>query len=301
MPGGRALDVSIIGVAASRAIHNGACPTHRCSLTMGDACGIGPEILVQFFAGGERPDCLVVGTWRCMRRAGAMVVACGCRWHASTHPPTGRAAAAACRAEADGLPAGPGRAPWAACGPRAGAAAAGCIEAAVQLVLSGEGGAMVTAPMHKEALAAAGIDLPGHTEMLQSLAARGGRRRAAVRMMLANDELRVVLVSDPRSRFGSAVDWSLRARCSRPSGSPTARSAALGPGAAAHRRWPGSIPMPARAACSARGASTSSRRLCRGRAQRRHRCQRPVCAATPSSCARARRRAIRASSTSSSR
>ncbi|MFY9511191.1 MAG: 4-hydroxythreonine-4-phosphate dehydrogenase PdxA, partial [Rubrivivax sp.] len=57
-------------------------------------------------------------------------------------------------------------------------------------VLAGQGRAVVTAPIHKEALAAAGVPYPGHTEMLQALS--GG---APVRMMLANDELRVVLVT----------------------------------------------------------------------------------------------------------
>ena len=71
-----------------------------------------------------------------------------------------------------------------------GAAAARCIEHAVRLVQAGEGGAIVTAPVHKEALAAAGVPYPGHTEMLQALAGS-----PPVRMMLANDELRVVLVT----------------------------------------------------------------------------------------------------------
>lgn len=60
---------------------------------------------------------------------------------------------------------------------------------------------MVTAPLHKEALAAAGepyARYPGHTELLQALAAEhAGVPVSAmpVRMMLANDELRTVLVS----------------------------------------------------------------------------------------------------------
>ena len=62
------------------------------------------------------------------------------------------------------------------------------------LAQSGEIGAVVTAPIHKEAFAAAGIAYPGHTEMLQALAARGGVP-PPVRMMLANDELRTVLVT----------------------------------------------------------------------------------------------------------
>jgi 4-hydroxythreonine-4-phosphate dehydrogenase len=60
---------------------------------------------------------------------------------------------------------------------------------------------MVTAPIHKEALAAAGGDcarFPGHTEMLQAQAAAYLGQSVAevpVRMMLANPELRTVLVS----------------------------------------------------------------------------------------------------------
>ena len=72
------------------------------------------------------------------------------------------------------------------------------------LVQAGAAAAIVTAPIHKEALAAAGIDFPGHTEMLQALAARGGTV-APVRMMLANEELRVVLVTIHQS-LRSAID-----------------------------------------------------------------------------------------------
>jgi 4-hydroxythreonine-4-phosphate dehydrogenase len=60
---------------------------------------------------------------------------------------------------------------------------------------------LVTAPLHKEALHAAGApydQYPGHTELLQAEAARHVGVSVAqmpVRMMLANDELRTVLVS----------------------------------------------------------------------------------------------------------
>jgi 4-hydroxythreonine-4-phosphate dehydrogenase len=76
----------------------------------------------------------------------------------------------------------------------AGRAAIACIEAGAQLTLAGRTDALVTAPVHKQALAAAGSAFPGHTEMLQALAGRGGSL-PDVRMMLANDELRVVLVT----------------------------------------------------------------------------------------------------------
>ena len=78
---------------------------------------------------------------------------------------------------------------------RAGAAAAACIEHAVRLASAGAVAAIVTAPIHKEALALAGVPYPGHTEMLQQLAAGEGATPAPVRMMLANDELRCVLVT----------------------------------------------------------------------------------------------------------
>jgi 4-hydroxythreonine-4-phosphate dehydrogenase len=72
---------------------------------------------------------------------------------------------------------------------------------AARAALRGEIAALVTAPLHKEALAAAGPPwdvYPGHTEMLQAEAAAHRGVPVAdmpVRMMLANEELRTVLVS----------------------------------------------------------------------------------------------------------
>jgi 4-hydroxythreonine-4-phosphate dehydrogenase len=83
----------------------------------------------------------------------------------------------------------------------AGKLAAECVTWAAQAALRGEIAALVTAPLNKEALALAGTPgthYPGHTEMLQALAAAHTHKALAdmpVRMMLANDELRVVLVS----------------------------------------------------------------------------------------------------------
>jgi 4-hydroxythreonine-4-phosphate dehydrogenase len=76
----------------------------------------------------------------------------------------------------------------------AGAAAAAAIRAAVALVQRGQAAALVTAPIHKEALALAGEPYPGHTEMLADLAGAPGQP-CEVRMMLANDELKTVLVT----------------------------------------------------------------------------------------------------------
>ncbi len=80
----------------------------------------------------------------------------------------------------------------------AGRVAADCVRWAARAALNGQIAALVTAPLHKEALAAAGEPFPGHTELLQAEAAshRGlTLAQMPVRMMLANDELRTVLVS----------------------------------------------------------------------------------------------------------
>jgi 4-hydroxythreonine-4-phosphate dehydrogenase len=100
----------------------------------------------------------------------------------------------------EALPPGLAALPWGRVDARAGAAAAACVEAAVHALQRGAGRAIVTAPVHKAALAAAGVPYPGHTEMLQALAGGG-----PVRMMLANDELRVVLVTIHQS-LRTAVD-----------------------------------------------------------------------------------------------
>jgi 4-hydroxythreonine-4-phosphate dehydrogenase len=67
------------------------------------------------------------------------------------------------------------------------AAVTEAIETAVVLCLKGEAAALVTAPIHKAVLNAAGFAFPGHTEFLAHLT---GARRAV--MMLASDRLRVV-------------------------------------------------------------------------------------------------------------
>jgi 4-hydroxythreonine-4-phosphate dehydrogenase len=69
-------------------------------------------------------------------------------------------------------------------------AAAAWIRAAVKACQSGRFDAMVTAPICKEGLHKAGIQAPGHTEMLAALT---GTRRFA--MMLFGGPLRVVLVT----------------------------------------------------------------------------------------------------------
>jgi 4-hydroxythreonine-4-phosphate dehydrogenase len=165
-------------------------------VTQGDVCGIGPEIIAKAFGAGALQGAVVVGDVAVMRRALRVVGA---------ERPLARLAQpldlpqvpAGCLPvwQPEGLPAGLAALPWGqVCAP-AGAAAARCIEAAVRAVQGGQGTALVTAPVHEEALAQAGVPFPGHTEMLQALVAAPGQPLPPVRMMLANDELSVVLVT----------------------------------------------------------------------------------------------------------
>jgi len=160
-------------------------------VTMGDAAGIGPETIVKAWRAGHLRDALVVGDVDVMRRAGSPMTA------RVEHTSDLAAVPSGCLPvlQPSDLPAGLADLPVGRIDGRNGAAAARCIEQAVRCVQSREACAIVTAPIHKEALSAAGIVFPGHTEMLQALATQAGQPLPHVRMMLANDELRVVLVT----------------------------------------------------------------------------------------------------------
>ena len=158
--------------------------------------GIGPEIIARLFQRGEAAGAFVVGDVAVMRRAAAIVG--GLLPVARLDDPAQLADVPPdCLPvlQVEGLPADLVAVPIgrvdARCRrgrgapDRAGGAAGRS---------RGRRRRIVTAPIHKEALAAAGVPYPGHTEMLQALAAAGGRL-PPVRMMLANDELRTVLVT----------------------------------------------------------------------------------------------------------
>jgi len=174
-----------------------ASSVHRpLALTMGDACGIGPEIIAAWFRSADAGNAFVVGDVAVMRRAvrftgGLLPVARIDRPDDVAALPSGCIPVL----QADGVAPDLIDAPLGRIDARAGAAAARCIEQAVAIVADGTAAALVTAPIHKEAFAAAGIGYPGHTEMLQALATAPGAAPPPVRMMLANDELRTVLVT----------------------------------------------------------------------------------------------------------
>jgi 4-hydroxythreonine-4-phosphate dehydrogenase len=171
------------------------------ALTIGDPAGIGPEIIASAFRDAPQVTrhCFVVGDLDCMRR-GALAIARG--------KVTVPVALIESPLDAAGTPAGcipllqavPHQAvpSLGQVSAAAGRIAADCVTWAARAALRGEVAALVTAPLHKEALAAAGVNFPGHTELLQAEAAASlgkSLHDVPVRMMLANDELRTVLVS----------------------------------------------------------------------------------------------------------
>ena len=174
------------------------------AITMGDAAGIGPEIIAKAFLHSplSTRGCFVAGDVQTMRRALALVQA------GSVPFPVAQIDSVEALAD---LP--PGCLPVLQIGEALGPVAAGhisaaagefagrCVVWAAQAALRGEVSAVVTAPIHKEALNAAGLPydrFPGHTEMLQWQAALHAAlpvESVPVRMLLSNPELRVVLVS----------------------------------------------------------------------------------------------------------
>ena len=166
------------------------------AVTMGDACGIGPEIIAKWWQG--RPAALVIGCPAVMRRA-VLSVGRGAELRvvpvASVGDEAGLVAGDMAVLAPPGLPGDVIDAPLGQIDERAGRAAAASIREAVRLAQQGLVAGIVTAPLHKEALSLAGEPYPGHTELLQAEGAPPGQPPAPVRMMLANDQLKTVLVT----------------------------------------------------------------------------------------------------------
>jgi 4-hydroxythreonine-4-phosphate dehydrogenase len=171
----------------------------RLALTLGDPAGIGPEILLKAFA--QAPEltrgCFIVGDMDTLARARG--------WLGESVPALQRIDAPV---PTTALPNGVipvyqavAKAPLVTPGQIAaqgGAMAAECVMWAARAALRGDIAGLVTAPLHKQSLSAAGVPFPGHTELLQAEAARHAGVAVTdmpVRMMLANPELRTVLVS----------------------------------------------------------------------------------------------------------
>lgn len=158
------------------------------AVTMGDPSGIGPEIIAKMYL--RRPETrkwLTVGDPLVMKHAFAALGADVLVRTISTISDAvfdGESLNVLASSQLADLP------PVGEVSPFSGQAAYYAIIAAIGLARESRIRGIVTAPINKEALSAAGISYPGHTEIL---ADHGGGGRVA--MMLANEEIRTVLVT----------------------------------------------------------------------------------------------------------
>ena len=139
----------------------------RLAVTLGDPRGIGPEITARALA----------------QPLNAEIVLVGAEDQIAAIPAAGRVPVGAWNA-------GSGESSDHNRTLRAGRIAGHAVETAARMALRGDVDGIVTAPAHKHALHLAGFPWPGHTEWLAHLAGD-----ADVAMMLASEELRVVLVT----------------------------------------------------------------------------------------------------------
>lgn len=153
---------------------------------MGDPSGIGPEIIVKALTKASEETCVVLGSADVFRSS------------VKRFALNRRVAVLRRLEDATGRPDHIEILETYACGPfpvgkvcaESGRAAFAAISKGIELAKSGKASGFVTAPIHKEALAAASLGYPGHTEILAEL---GAADRVA--MMLANNEIRTVLVT----------------------------------------------------------------------------------------------------------
>ena len=158
-------------------------------ISAGDPAGIGPEVTLKALAQPEvsgRAEIIVAGDPKFLHQAASALDL--------PMPPSVVAAG-----DAGGVQ--PGRVSAAA-----GSAAVAAIEAAVRMLRQGDADGLVTAPISKEALRAAGYTWPGHTELLADLCGV-----QEVRMLLTSGPLRVVHVTTHRS-LRSAIEAATKER-----------------------------------------------------------------------------------------
>ncbi len=149
----------------------------RIAVTMGDPAGVGPELCLRLLANAEiAAECvpIVFGDRRVLDAVSERL----------------ELPSAADESVFDFCRIGPEEFVPGQVSATAGAAAYAYIQAAITAALDGRVDAICTAPIHKEALHAAGISYPGHTEILAALT-----RAKRVCMMLTSNALTCSLVT----------------------------------------------------------------------------------------------------------
>ncbi|MBY4225530.1 4-hydroxythreonine-4-phosphate dehydrogenase PdxA [Rhodococcus fascians] len=186
----------LIGSSPVADVRNSAMPfTHTLALpvvavTMGDAAGIGPEVIVPALlddrvAGWCNP--VVIGDSRRLHQAAGVL---GLDPEIVSIDSVSDAKFAPGRINVIDLNLIPDELPWGELSAVAGHAAYEYIRVASELATEGQVHAICTAPLNKEALHAAGHIFPGHTELLAHLTGT-----EEVSMMLSTPKLKVIHVT----------------------------------------------------------------------------------------------------------
>ncbi len=159
-------------------------------ITMGDAAGIGPEVIVKALADKriyELAHPIVIGDKKMMQRALDIVKS---DLQLRTVQDIDNLQSEFGYIDLIDLNNLPADLPFAKVDARAGKAAYEYIESAVDLTLKNKIHAIVTAPLNKEALHAGGKNFPGHTEILAHLS-----KTDDFSMMLTSEKLNVIHVT----------------------------------------------------------------------------------------------------------
>jgi 4-hydroxythreonine-4-phosphate dehydrogenase len=158
------------------------------AITMGDPCGIGPEIVAKLYMDAATlPPTLVLGDEGLIRRAVRLL---GLPLNVEVIDSPEDFTLRPGKINVISLSRLPEDIPFGQLDARAGKAAYDYIRAGIDLALQKRIRAVVTAPINKEALRLADIHYPGHTEILADFS---GTKDFA--MMLMNNDLRVILVT----------------------------------------------------------------------------------------------------------
>ncbi|MBF0607204.1 MAG: 4-hydroxythreonine-4-phosphate dehydrogenase PdxA [Candidatus Magnetobacterium sp. LHC-1] len=155
-------------------------------MTLGDPGGVGPEVALKAYTQLADRQLVFVGDTGIVRKALELI---GLKRNINDISSTNEAdfrADVVNVLSTNTLEANVVSAPTA----QGGRASAACIKRAVDMILSGDAHALVTAPISKEALKLAGVDFSGHTELLAHLTST-----TEYAMMLCGGPLRVILVT----------------------------------------------------------------------------------------------------------
>ena len=162
------------------------------AITMGDAAGVGPEVIMKSLGHSElyeqcRP--LVIGDTKRLKEAG-QIVKSNLEVRDLRSEALDQATFRYGTVDCIDLNLVPKDLPWGKLSATAGDAAFRYVELAVKLAVSGKVGTICTAPLNKEALHAGGHKYPGHTELLAALTGT-----SEVSMMLTTPKMRVLHVT----------------------------------------------------------------------------------------------------------